>query len=176
MATDSTDLWPTDLVVDVLSPTMILNEQAEALAKRTQGIVRGEVLPGNSSDLEQLTFDLVAPAIGNRQRLLRVRYAPDLPYPVVLIASPLSRELHEMLLDAVDPKAWKLNPQDVSQARLAHTPNEMREFLKRIFNAPTTRSMLFSFVARSNEFTRRAMGTGATNSPVDEREPLNKEE
>ncbi|QJW97673.1 hypothetical protein FTUN_5250 [Frigoriglobus tundricola] len=43
MADDNSDLWLKDLVVDVLSPIMILNERAESLAKRTQGIVKGEV-------------------------------------------------------------------------------------------------------------------------------------
>jgi hypothetical protein len=154
MANDKSDLWPPDLVVDVLSPIMILNEQAEALAKRTQGIVKGEVLPSVAGKFKQISFDLVAPAVGVRQRILRVRYSEEFPYPVVLIAPPFYRLIVLSTFDDyADPETWNLSDDEKSLARLAHTPNEVRECLKTVFNSSTTRTMLFSLVARSNEVT-----------------------
>jgi hypothetical protein len=161
MPNDNSDLWPPDLVVDVLSPVMILNEQAEVLAKRTKGIVKGEVLPGVAGKFEQISFDIVAPAAGVRQRILRVRYSKEYPYPVVLIAPPLERgsfEISGTESDQADPTQWKLAVDESIQARVAYTPNDVREFLKRIFNAPTTRAALFSLVARSNEVTGGVRG------------------
>jgi hypothetical protein len=164
MATDESDLWPADLVVDVRSPIMILNEQAEALSKRTKGIVKGEVVSGVSGRFEQPSFDLVAPAVGVRHRILRVRYSKELPYPVVLIAGPLQRNIVAFAdqPDFATPAEWNLAGDEAAQARLAHTPNEVREFLKTIFNAPTSRATLFSLVARSNEVI------GAVRSPTEE--------
>ncbi|MBN9121634.1 MAG: hypothetical protein J0I06_21225 [Planctomycetes bacterium] len=163
MAEDDSDLWPADIVVDVVPPVAILNEQAEALAKKTQGIVKGEVRSNTTDQFEQLSFDLVAPAVGLRQRILLMRFVRDFPYPVVLIAAPLtsplagssgSPEARDLLL------TWKLSDAEQRQARLAHTPREVRELLKTIFNAPATRGALFSLIARSNEVTGVTKGEG----------------
>lgn len=161
MANDNSDLWPPDLVVDVLSPIMILNEQAEALTKRTQGIVKGEVLPGVAGKLKQVSFDLVAPALRIRQRILHVRYREEFPYPAVLIAGPLSRgsiTFDPKSADHADPTEWMLSGDEQHQARLAHTPSDVRELLKVVFNAPSNRATLFSLVARSNEVTGTVRG------------------
>jgi hypothetical protein len=163
MAESNIDLWPPDIVVDVLSPQMILNEQAEALAKRTQGILRGEVLPGVAETFAQLNFDIVAPAVGLRQRLLSARYSYERPYPVVLIADPFVRHLGiaRESADYAEPKQWKLSSErEESQARLASTPNDVRDLLKLLFHAATTKAALLSLIARSNEVT----GTARTSS------------
>ncbi|QJW97674.1 hypothetical protein FTUN_5251 [Frigoriglobus tundricola] len=64
----------------------------------------------------------------------------------------------KMSTDYADSKTWKLSGDDEPQARLVHTPNEVREFLKIIFNAPATRPTLFSRIARSNEATAAVKG------------------
>ncbi|MCI0699697.1 MAG: hypothetical protein L0241_01250 [Planctomycetia bacterium] len=151
MANDNSDLWPPDLVVDVLTPLMILNEQAEALAKRTQGVVKGEVLNTLARPFELLTFDLLAPAIGFRHRLLAARFVMERPYPVVLIADSLSDPLPG--IECADESEWNLSDEEHSRARLAHTPDDVRKLLKQIFNNSRTRGVLFSMVARSNEVT-----------------------
>ncbi|MDY3562098.1 hypothetical protein R5W23_003544 [Gemmata sp. JC673] len=170
MATNESDLWPADLVVDVLSPTMILNEQAEALAKRTQGIVRGEIYPGNAGQFEQLIFDLVAPAVGVRQRILNVRFAHDFPYPVVLLAKPFDFKDDSGWphAQAAPARNWNLSNDEVYLSRLAHSPAEMRDLLKLVFNAPQTRAMLFSLIARSNEVTGPPQRPGTeTKAPIE---------
>jgi len=182
MNVSESDLWPSDVVVDVLSPLMILNEQAEALTKRTQGIVRGEVLPGNAGTFEQLSFDIVAPAIAIRQRLLLARFSKEMPYPVVLIAAPLVRHFSTANVTQIaDEQAeiahWKLSSErELSQARLASSPSEVRALLRLVFHAPATKAALLSLIARSNEVTGSTRagneeGTTPAPSPPSEIEP-----
>lgn len=151
MTNDDFDLWPTDLAVDVVPPLVILNEQAEALSKRTGGIIKVLMLQSSVGPFVQHSLDLWAPAIGFRHRLLLVRYDQTMPYPVVVIAEPLSNDLDHHDLDQPDQSTWKLSEIETKQARLAYTPKDVRDLLKKIFNSPTIRPVLFSMVARSNE-------------------------
>lgn len=154
MSNATTDLWPEDLVVNVQTPAMILNEQAEALGKRTQRIVRSDVSDTYQGTLRSIDFELVAPIIGFRARLLQVRHQQDRPYPCVVIAGALWEE-DEPEADewATD---WKLTLEEYYQAREAESPDELRKLLRVVFNAPDTKSLLFSLVARSNEVATKA--------------------
>jgi hypothetical protein len=157
MPTDPTDLWPAEITVDVLSPLMILNEQAATLAKRTQGIVKGEVVSGTAGDLQQLSFDLRAPAIGFRHRLLECRYAKDHPYPIVVLAQALifsgsqGQQKQSLNEQYADPALWKLSESEQWIARVGHTPAQTREILRVIFNSSKTLAILLSMIARTNE-------------------------
>jgi hypothetical protein len=148
MPNEVSDLWPADLAVDVVPPLTILNEQAEALGKKTGGIVKAEILPvAVAGAFTQYGLDLWAPAVGFRHRLLLARYDQSMPYPVVLIATSLYNS-HEDTPNSIN---WELSDHEAMIARLAYTPKDVRDLLKLIFNSPTTRAALFSMIARSND-------------------------
>jgi len=114
----SENLWPDDLSseLDPDSPLVILQEQAEALALRTHGLLQAEVVLITPNDILSFNFVLVAPALDDyRYRLFKVWPDNKLdPYPVTL---------------------------DVSSAdqRKAATAAEFREELRRIFFSNATR-------------------------------------
>jgi len=148
MSTELLDLWPTDLDLDAPSPLMILNIQAEALTRRTKGVIRGEVTlnsevpTGGEASVEQLNFDLVAPAVGFRQRLLFVRYGKETLYPVAVMSDAFENQA---------PTTITPTTSDRTRAHFAASPQEVKELLKLVFNAPTTKATLSSLIARSNE-------------------------
>jgi hypothetical protein len=153
MSNATTDLWPEDLVVNVQTPAMILNEQAEALGKRTQGIVRSSTSDSYQGTLRSIDFELTAPVIGFRARLLQVRHEEERPYPCVVVAGALRDDPE---LEPEDADTWALTPAEFEQACEAESPDELRKLLRTVFNAPETKSMLFSLVARSNEVAAKA--------------------
>jgi hypothetical protein len=167
MASDESDLWPSDLAVDVVPPLTILNEQAEALSKKTGGIVKAEIVHvAVAGAFTQYGLDLWAPAIGFRHRLLLVRYDHTMPYPVVLIAASLLQPMDYHDPNEPDQETWKLNEIETKQARLAYTPKNVRDLLKSIFNSPSTRAALFSMVARSNEVKSLLNGSKQSVEPI----------
>ncbi|MFO0826320.1 MAG: hypothetical protein U0792_24910 [Gemmataceae bacterium] len=159
MATELLDLWPSDLNVDAVSPRMLLNEQAEVLARKTKGLVRGEVsisseAPNDTEGpVEQLNFDLFAPAVGFRQRLLFLRYGKETLYPVAIMATAL-RDRGEITGTPTTITEAAANGR--YPARFAASPEEVQEVLRIVFNAPTTKATLFSLIARSNEIRAKS--------------------
>src|SRR5262245_45532269 len=84
------DLWPEDIKADIRTPSMILKAQAQALRKRTKGLLVAEVEARRQLDpgLHALRFDVVAPPFHYaRNALFQVTHNPEQPYPAAFISS-----------------------------------------------------------------------------------------
>ena len=80
------DLWPDDLgIISAKPPKAILAEQGEALSRKTQYAVRGEVVTVRAQgNIFMHRFDLVAPALNDyRYSLFRFSHGIGL-YPVTV--------------------------------------------------------------------------------------------
>jgi hypothetical protein len=95
MAEQIPDLWPADFGQKKVTPVAILREQAEFLARRTQGMLRGWVRTVGGLDGGFLhTFLIQVPSLGNYSyELLTVEHPLSL-YPAKIhtsvVASPLT--------------------------------------------------------------------------------------
>jgi hypothetical protein len=80
------DLWPDDFgTEDVVPPVVILREQGQALAKKTGGLVVGNVISKRNGDEFLHTFLLEVPTLDDYSyQLLQVKH-PILLYPAKLI-------------------------------------------------------------------------------------------
>ena len=157
---DENDLWPSEIMVNVLSPLMILRQQAEIISKRTQGIVIGDVrISFIGADLKELCFDVIASAIGHRQRGLTARYPHDVPYPTLLMADVFAQDKFPSPFDeSLDQKHWHLQSDaEVARSRIAYSPSQFKGLLREIFNSSGTISILLSLIARSNELASQSL-------------------
>ena len=132
------NLWPEDLAAGIEpdSPFIILREQAEALAIRTNGRLRAEVETSPVNDKLALNFVLVAPALDDyRYRLFKVWPEKDIdPYPVTLMLAS-------------------------DDQRPADTPDKFRDVLREIFSSPATRraiAELLEYSSPSSSISARA--------------------
>jgi hypothetical protein len=142
------DLWPDEITVDVVSPAMILNKQADALARRTQGMVRGDVsIEEVTHGPSTLFFDLVAPAASYRRRILAVRFSESLVYPAVLT----SHDKIELPRGPTPATNWGLQAEEARRSRVAYTPSEFERYLAAIFSSGRVKSAVLSLIAKSNE-------------------------
>jgi hypothetical protein len=142
------DLWPESLRVDVLTPYAVISAQATKLKERTQGLVEGlvssrAVPPG----LICHTFDLFAPVLSFRYTLFRLWHQESMPYPVALWASQESpstppADIARALSDIRSSVASDVVLDE--EALIIRLRNE--------FEHPTTRTVIGSLIARSNEF------------------------
>jgi len=133
MASETHDLWPEDLATStVVPPVAILREQAAALAKRTNGLIEGEVVsrperhrPSEPGHPFLHEFWLRAPAFDDyRCKLLDLRHGFDL-YPVSL--------------------RYKLDPQDEVQAS---TEADFKRVLAEVFSRPKTRQVIAALLSQ----------------------------
>lgn len=148
MPTTTADLWPDDIAVEVLSPVMILKQQAEAISKKTKGLVKGDVRKISIENSEEIAFDLLAPALGLREELLTVRYKRGYPYPSSVSAAALEGSLR--LQSPQTPTNWEiLEPENPCE--VAYTPVEFLTILRKVFGARDTLAVISSILARSNE-------------------------
>src|SRR5687768_13665848 len=89
MPIDIPDLWGDDIQVDVLPPLVILKAQDEAIRRKTQGILRTEVISteeqgGGDSGWVIHTLDVIALAMGYRESLLTVSHGSERLYPATV--------------------------------------------------------------------------------------------
>jgi len=160
------DLWPSEIVVNVLSPLMILRQQAEIISRRTQGLVTGDVrIAFIGSELKELCFDVLASAIGHRQRILTVRYPHEIPYPTLLMADVFTQDkFSSPFEEPLDQKYWHLQSDaEAARSRIAYSPSQFKTLLREIFNSTGTISILLSLIARSNELVAQ---TQPSSEPV----------
>lgn len=163
------DLWPSEIKVDVLSPTMILNAQAEILSQRTQGLIQPEIIGETKGPLQKLYFDLVAAANnGSRNRILIVTQRLDQPYPAVVTARVLADERDvELISDTLPTKIdWGLDSaEEVSRSRVVLTPGEFTRLIALVFQSVEVQTNLISILAKANErktpLPRLRQGKGA---------------
>ncbi len=147
MTTEIPDLWDEDIKVDVLPPVVILRVQAEAISRKTHGIlsatVRTEVEgsgEGGKRNLEEThILELTAPAYGYSEEILKVVHPESRVYPAKI-------ELPERI-------NWGNGT--VTHANTAATVDEFYTLLREALRSPLTRSSIDTLLARSNE-TRQA--------------------
>jgi len=89
------DFWPDEAFQDLglVPPVTILREQANALTKRSKGVLRGEVDTSSSgSRLIHLLY-VAAPAMDYRVAIIRVDHSPQEMYPVdvSLLLGPMTQ-------------------------------------------------------------------------------------
>jgi hypothetical protein len=112
------DLWPEDLEPKgEPSPSAILRQQGYRLGERTGDVIYGVVESQYESREFRHTLVLTASFLKFRQPLVLVTHKLD-PYP----AEASSLDMHG-------------SPKQVKQV---HDAKELREFLKDVFNSPTT--------------------------------------
>ena len=134
MASETHDLWPEDLATStVVPPVAILREQAAALARRTNGLIEGEVLsrperhrpsdPAYHPFVHEFWFR--APAFDDyRCQLLDVLHGFDL-YPVVV--------------------RYKLGPEREVHAE---TEDRFKEVLAGLFSDAKTREVIGALLSQ----------------------------
>jgi hypothetical protein len=83
MEPQARDFWPVDIgVVNFLTPSAILREQASLLGRKTKNLIEAEVVTGPHTDGSIMhQFYLVVPAMDYSYRLFSVNHGVEL-YPL----------------------------------------------------------------------------------------------
>jgi hypothetical protein len=144
MADEIPDLWPDEFKVDVQTPVTVLRVQAQALARKTRGILKAEVETEVwQKDYSQHRFVVIAPAVnGLRQTLVTVRNEKDLPYPAT-VYSPAINGL--IVAHFVSPGSGGPGSTDVFDE------DELKRTLGLVLGSKEVRAVIISLIARSNE-------------------------
>lgn len=142
------DLWSDDIQVDVLPPAVILRRQGEALSSKTQGILTARVLSGrpiDHTDTRIHSLELVAPALGYSEVILKVEHDESRPYPVSLTLPDA------IVWPSVQPTAEQPFGPLERETVTANTVKQFLEFLRAALRSEQTRSTIDTLLARSNE-------------------------
>ena len=122
------DLWSDDITVDVLTPLAILRAQVQGLERRTKGLLEVEINSQEKDREVEHWFDLVAPALGFRERILQVIHGKFMVYPVRLFAEGLDQG-----------------------SGTAMSQEEFVNLLRKVLRSGQVRASIQSLIARSNE-------------------------
>jgi hypothetical protein len=133
MANEIPDLWGDDIDVDVVPPHVILKTQAEAISRRTKGLLTASVTEDFQKDSEGKTswfFSLIlnAPSLGYDEELLELSHDDKHLYPVRL--TMLS---------------------GIASSRTCNNQPELLTALAEALTSPTTKAVIASLLARVNE-------------------------
>lgn len=146
------DLWPDDITVNALTPAMILNEQAEILARKTRGLLQPELLREVANVWVRLSFDIVVPAFNNfRQRILTTLNTDEECYPVAVIAKVIADYSGGIPSPFSNTKFFPLTLDEKGMARIPRSPDEFQELLTFVFRSDSIRGTIHSVIARANE-------------------------
>lgn len=145
------DLWPQDLDVNVLSPAMILNEQAEVLAKKTQGIFQPEVLEEETDNVLLLHFDLLVPALKHRTRMLTVRQKARGTYPAIVSSFSFIYTQNIQRAEHCNLDDWKMSNFNANNSYMATNQAEFIELISLVFKTGDARTLMTSILAQLNE-------------------------
>ncbi len=130
--TTTDNLWPEFSLDEVIrTPKMILNEQAEFLAKGTKNLLTGKIKSYvNEYDVITHEFNIVVPNLnGYQYKLFTVTHESVLIYPCTLEEN--DREWTEI-----------------------EDENEFLDILKNIFNSADTKRIIQSLVSQSKDNTK----------------------
>jgi hypothetical protein len=155
------NLWPTDIVLNVVSPLAILRTQAGLLAEMTKGLLIAQVSTIKTEHgLVRHLLDLIAPALnGYRHRLLTATHHRDMIYPVTVTAEcfppkntsasvPGGFAEFAETLASVQEKLASVTGIEKHQAA---TQQEFIEMVGQILHSAEVRSLIQSLIARTNE-------------------------
>lgn len=160
------DLWSEDIRVDVLTPLAILRTQEGLLAKRTKGIVQAQVMSdytmkeGSGEIIDEHHLDLFAPALGfARERILSARHERNKVYPVTVTSEALVPE--KDIFPRLPHPSTLAQPENQRQAA---TQEVFLDLVRQVLQSSLVRSLIQSFIARSNEMNPPEVITGSTPS------------
>lgn len=142
------DLWDDDIKVDVLPPLVILKAQDEAIRRKTEGILRTQIVsreierePEDDEEETKVdvvyTLDLEATALGYRESILNVFHRKGRLYPVT-ITMPEKIE-------------WSTDPSAYSYSARCASSDEFIQHLRVALRSEPTKSTLASLLAMINE-------------------------
>jgi hypothetical protein len=123
------NLWPEFSLAELpRTPKIILNEQAEFLARRTKNLLAGNIrvnsLESNHSEI-YYDFDIIAPNLnGYRYNLFKIKHKTISLYPCTLI-------------------------EDVYKSHIINDEDELLSKLQEIFNSIQTQKVIKSLIAQS---------------------------
>ena len=175
----SGDLWPDDIKSQtVRSPQSVLEEQAVALKRRTNGLLLGEVRRNEISDEEDevvrivLGFEIYAPELDKRVNLFEVIHGPNFEYPAAFVppddntpdylrekyyqpgekdAMKAMRAVHTFADEILKGEGrW------VENEWVAKTPLVFSEKLRVILAMPVVTGVVLSLIGKSNQKKERA--------------------
>lgn len=143
------DLWPEDIRINVRTPLMILQQQAQFLQKKTASLVQARIAMTKSQTMRKLDFDLVAGAADRyRVRLLSVHHGPSVVYPALVDASCFRDDPNYL---------EELRPANgVTSQREAKTEDVFKSLIRTVFSSSQAVSIVESLIAKSNEVKARA--------------------
>ena len=151
--TPISDLWPESIDVGSLTPTMLLNAQAQFLRQRTQGILDAEVRRRRSTaEITTVVLDIIARGAGNyRERVLIVRHGKH-PYPALLISEALvGGDIHPEYQVLPKELSVGLPKIDNDTYGLAANLGEFRYLVSIILQSRTITTLIENLIAMTNE-------------------------
>jgi hypothetical protein len=153
VAVDS--LWPSDIKPTILSPRTILEGQAQALTKKTNGLLVGDLRVSHDEEKNRtyLSLDVVVPALNNyRHRILTATHARETIYPTRIDADYFKPSPNEMVSSQMTPVLNALNkrPRDREENEAA-SDEEFRTLVGHVLQSHLVKAALVSLIARANE-------------------------
>lgn len=140
MPTEIPDLWGDDINVDVVPPLVILKAQAEAISRRTRGMLTAEVVSSSGKEKGEVTWvhglHLRAPTIEYGELLLTLSHDENRFYPV-------SVELPE-------PISWAQGSRETTIMR-CDDQQRLLDALSVALTSPPTKWALSTLLAKVNE-------------------------
>jgi hypothetical protein len=153
------DLWPDDIrTQEVASPRQILDWQAEALIRRTGGLVLAEVVQSETNDRIILGLEGEATGVRERARLLEVQHLPGRLYPAAIV--PPEEQVPDFLKktryiptmgDAARALAQFDRGRQIENEWVASTPIEFADKVRKALSSPSVKSIVMSLLARAQE-------------------------
>jgi hypothetical protein len=149
---DESSYWSSEIKATVQSPYAILEPQAQALSRQTNGILVGELSVSHEAEGKRarIQLDLVVPALDSyRHRILVVTHDVNMVYPARLHAECFERSTDLGAL--LRPKPLFMLDRPEKQDNDAAGEEEFRRLLKRVLTSPEVTSVAVSLIARANE-------------------------
>lgn len=167
MPTEIPDLWGDDIDVDVVPPLAILKTQAEAISRRTKGILKAEVVSSPTSVASRESLSLTADTGGPLFEPENSASSQNLPYWIhmlVLQAPAIEYEEELLTVSHHDKRLYPVTIEVPSKIIWTHTKsvfqktaiecNDQQELLAALSTAlgsAPTKSVLNSLLAKVNE-------------------------
>jgi hypothetical protein len=166
MSIEIPDLWSEGIRVDVLSPLAILRGQENLLRKRTKGILEAIITTTNGVTQLEHHFDLLAPLLQYRERLLTARHKIKLVYPVEVIADVfVPKENQSFPALPISPIYKALGSFKLpANVRVAATQEEFVKLIREVLHSPDVNALAQSLIAKSNELKLEGDQTGTESS------------
>jgi hypothetical protein len=152
MPTVIPDLWGDSVSPDIITPTMILNAQAEQLSRKSKGYIRAELDKEPTEHFTTLAFDVIAPGARYlRRRLFQIRFENDLVYPATV-----STDFYFDYLAGGKRGAVQTNfDESTSCEAVAYTQDDFIQIIKSVLQSQHVMSTIQSLIALSNEANAR---------------------